>query len=236
MWIERLRGRYDSAHPSGVIIDVSGVGYGLEVPLTTLAGLPPVGSELTLWVYSHVREDSIRLFGFTSQADKAIFEILLSISGVGPKVALAILSTLSVTALKRAVRLNDSHSFKSVPGVGQRMAEKILLELRPKIARMIDAEVSLPLVESPDQAPKNSQEDESEEFELVLDDVRSALANLGYKEKAVAPILQKLVDELPRESDFQSALKLALAYLSEGNRDTKKGRPASKPAKQQELF
>ena len=234
MWIEKLSGTYLKTLPTGVLLDVNGVGYGLEMPLSSLISLPLVGSRLELWVHSHVREDSIRFFGFVEYNDRLIFELLLSISGVGPKVALALLSTLNIAALNRAAKFNDPSAFKSVPGVGPRLAEKILIELRPKLTKFLESQTQLSLTAGHNETPTDTNEAQAE----ILDDIRSALENLGFKEKAINPILTRLNEELDATSGFQDALKLALVYMSEGKKE--KGAGQAKPGKPQrrdrELF
>ena len=126
--IEKLRGQYVASLPKGIVIDVNGVGYGLEVPLSTHSNLPEVGQNVDLWVHTYVREDAIRLYGFQHYVDRVAFEILIGLNGVGPKVALAILSTLTVDQLRKAILLERMDLLQNVPGIDKRLAEKIFVE------------------------------------------------------------------------------------------------------------
>ena len=236
MWIEKLAGIYTKTLPTGILLDVQGVGYGLEMPLSNLVALPLVGSQLEVWVHSHVREDSIRLFGFSNYTDRLVFELLLSISGVGPKVALAILSTLNVAAINRASKYNDPQAFKAVPGVGPRLAEKILLELRPKMNKFQQSQAQLALDGGLGAATAEGLSG-AEFHDEIFDDVQSALENLGFKEKAIMPILRRLREELVAHAGFQDALKLALVYLADGKKE--KAKPAKNDkagSRDRELF
>ncbi|MFY7927888.1 MAG: Holliday junction branch migration protein RuvA [Oligoflexus sp.] len=222
MYIERLTGIFAASMPTGIILDVNGVGYGIELPLSTFCHLPRVGQRVSLWIFSHVREDALRLFGFSSYEDRQAFEILLSLSGVGPKVALAILSTLTVGALERAVTQNDGKILEAVPGVGPRLAERILLELRPKMMRLKAAQ----LLDLKDDGHRldaaafegvlpDRRAEQIQTRELLFEDLSSALENLGYKDKTIQPLLAKLRKE-STEKNFQDLMRVALKQLSQG--------------------
>lgn len=224
MYIERLTGLFAATLPTGIILDVQGVGYGIEVPLSTLCQLPKVGSRISLWISTYVREDQLRLFGFRSYEDRQTFEVLLSLGGVGPKVALAVLSTLTLAALERSVNQNDTKILESVPGVGARMAEKIIVELRPKVQRLKAAQL-LDLQESfvrqgaesfEPLVPEHEPVDPAAAREYLFEDLQSALENLGYKEKTIQPLLLKLRKE-SELTDFQDLMRHALRQLSQGN-------------------
>src|SRR3989338_5433184 len=116
--IEFLQGIVTRRLPTGVILNVQGVGYGVDLPLPTLCALPEEGKPCSLWIYTRVREDAIKLFGFSTFEDRQAFSVLLNVSGVGPKVALAILSTLSIAQLKSAVETRQTHVLETVPGIG----------------------------------------------------------------------------------------------------------------------
>lgn len=219
MLIERLKGTYAVTLPTGIILDVNGVGYGVDMPLSAMCHLPCEGSALEVWVHTYVREDAIKLFGFLSYEDRVAFEILLSVSGVGPKVALAILSTLSTAAIRKAI-ITDNHSvFEAVPGVGKRVAEKLLVDLKPKLKKLqalqssmshgTDARIDVSIDEltfGDDDIVSNAQE-------ALLEDIRSALENLGFREKEMAPLLENLKEHMPGAS-FQDLMKKALLELS----------------------
>lgn len=215
MYIEKLTGRYDTQLPNGIVLDVGGVGYGMEMPLSALCQLPKLGETLTVWTMTHVREDAIRLFGFIDYEDRVAFEVMLGLSGVGPKVALAILSTLSIAAIRRAIQFSDTNILTSVPGVGPRLAEKLLVDLRPKLERLSPHPAIIvgdsgnfdvnPLGAGDTEVGKDGQQQ-------ILDDVTSALENLGFKAKLIAPIIKKV-----RHSgftSFQDAMKEALNQIN----------------------
>ena len=229
MMIEWLSGKLMHAGPQGVIVDVNGVGYGVEVPLSVICHLPAVGQHIAFHISTIVREDAIRFFGFATYHDRLAFEVLLSLNGVGPKVALAILSTLSISALKLAVATNDGGILESVPGIGTRTAEKIIVELKPKINRLLSnsqgarpgtnlrAEsepFSLLREEASFDFPLSS-ENEVDGINVIFADIGSALENLGYKDKVIQPLLQKL-EKQHQKGDFQELMRLALGELSQG--------------------
>lgn len=246
MYIEKLTGTYERLLSSGIIIDVSGVGYGLEMPLSSLCELPPLGEKVSIWTYTHVREDSIRLFGFVRFEDRAAFEVMLSLSGVGPKVALAILSTLNLSAIRRAIQHNDPQILVSVPGVGPRLAEKILVELKPKLEKLkfsselgIDGESGRLSEGDFDHVLAEERFEKKDEFEVVLGDVKSALENLGFKEKSISPVILSIRNSSPGET-FQVVMKEALKLLSESTqKEVAKKVNRKKPgaiSKDKELF
>lgn len=210
--IYHLSGRLLQSSPVGVVIDVGGVGYGLETPLSIQASLPEMGSPFSLWVYTHVREESIRLFGFELYIERTLFATLLTISGVGPKVALAMLSTLGMEGVRKAAVLEDAGMLTSVPGIGPRLAEKILVELKVKVPKWAEGEHSEGV---PVQASALFEELPSLESQEAFQDVRSALENLGFKGKQVEPIIKKLKsDPGINQMNFQSILRKALALLA----------------------
>ena len=248
MYIEKISGTYSHALPTGVIVDVQGVGYGLELPLSTLCRLPPLGEAVTLWTYTYVREDAIRLFGFARFEDRLAFEIMLGISGVGPKVALAILSTLTVHALRQAVEYGRPEILETVPGIGRRLAEKILLELKPKIAKLkpsrdlgLDADYQrLDEIEAGFLSDMGSSADDYEEVETIFEDLRSALENLGFKDKQISPLVKALRLQYNGHS-FQDILKLALRKIGSPDeslpaKKSKKASPKQPDQSDRELF
>lgn len=194
------------------LVDVQGVGYLVDIGLRDCVKLPQGSEKVSLWIYTHVREDQLKLFGFLTIIDKELFEILLSVSGVGPKVALAIISTLSAADVVKAIELGRSDILTDVPGIGARVAERLVLELKPKIAKWNRlAEIDL----SPKQKIGAGlfDTDESDQQEAsVYKDVKSALENLGYREKQIKPILKGIEAE-NQTDDFNTALKSALQRL-----------------------
>ena len=188
--IGRLSGKLIARHPPHVLIDVQGVGYELDVPMSTFYQLPPAGSEVTLLTHLIVREDAHQLFGFASDTERGAFRQLLRISGVGARIALAVLSGLSVTELQQAVTTQDSGRLVKIPGIGKKTAERLLLELRDKLD-VVAAAVPAGGV----------REDE---------DVANALLALGYNEREAA----WAVKQLPAGASVNDAIRQALKLLS----------------------
>jgi holliday junction DNA helicase RuvA len=192
-----LRGRLLEKRPNQVILDVGGVGYLVAVPLSTFAALGELHAEVTLLIHTHVREDALALYGFLSAREKHFFELLLGASGVGPSLALKILSGMNVEELVPAIRTGDLVRLTRIPGVGRKTAERIIVELKDRLEAMA-REVDKPVAPSPAGAEA---------------DVKSALVNLGYDERTV----DSAVSEAKREagtSNFEKLLRVALAALS----------------------
>jgi Holliday junction DNA helicase RuvA len=162
--IALLRGVLVEKHPNQAIVETGGVGYDVTVPVSTFTQLPEVGSEVRLRVYTHVREDALALFGFLTQDEKAMFEKLIGVSGIGPKLAITILSGLAAGDLIRSIRRNEVERLVRIPGIGKKTAERMVLELRDKLPAPADEEPQSPA------APALSPVDQ---------DVLSALMNLG---------------------------------------------------------
>jgi Holliday junction DNA helicase RuvA len=189
-----------------VLVDVGGVGYVVLVPLSTFAALGELHTEVTLLIHTHVREDALSLYGFVSSREKHLFELLISASGVGPSLALKILSGMSVDELVPAIRANDLGRLTKIPGVGRKTAERIVVELRDKLDAVV-VEAQRPAASSPAG---------------VEADVVSALINLGYEARTA----EKAVEEARRESgsaNFEKLLRAALQALSQS-----KGRAAAR--------
>jgi Holliday junction DNA helicase RuvA len=228
--IEHLSGKVLSRLPHSLIIDVNGVGYGVEMPLSALCEAPAPGQPVSVWIDTYVREDAFRLFGFSTFEDRQAFLMLRSVSGIGPKIALAILSTLNARSLRQTVLQNKVGLLESVPGIGRRTAEKLILELKPKMEKLSFAAPMLghPTAGSNNRTGASSSVDningleegdhEQARLDAVLSDVRSALENLGYKEKDIQQIISGVTRNLTPESDlgFQFILKSALKSLRDG--------------------
>ena len=193
--IALLRGRLADKHPQHIIVDVGGVGYDVQVPLSTFYNLGDPGSDVTLRVHTHVREDAISLFGFATPLELELFERLISINGVGPKLALAVLSGIEAAELVRAVRLQDVARLTAIPGIGRKTAERIGLELKDRLPKSLQVETTRP----------RSAEDE------LRDDVMSALLNLGYQRVAAEKALERVAAD---GGSFQEVLKRALRALA----------------------
>src|SRR6201982_1182649 len=196
--IGQLRGRLTDKRPNQVLVDVGGVGYLVQVPLSTFAALGELHAEVTLLIHTHVREHSLSLYGFLSSREKHFFELLLSASGVGPSLALKILSGMSVEELVPAIRNSDLGRLTKIPGVGRKTAERMVVELKDKL----DA-VTVEAAERP--APSSPAGIEA--------DVVSALVNLGYDARAA----ESAVSEAKREAgskNFEQLLRTSLQILS----------------------
>jgi Holliday junction DNA helicase RuvA len=195
--IGQLRGRLAEKRPNQVLVDVGGVGYIVAVPLSTYAALGELHTEVTLLIHTHVREDALALYGFVSSREKHFFEMLLSASGVGPSLALKILSGMSVEELVPAIRGSDLTRLMKIPGVGRKTAERMVVELKDKLDA-VTLETQRPAVASPAG---------------IEADVISALVNLGYEARAA----ESAVGEAKRETgigNFEKLLRAALQALS----------------------
>lgn len=195
--ISFIKGKLADKSPESVVIDVNGLGYELFISGTSFAQLPSKGEEVCLQTYLHVREDTMQLYGFVSQAEKKMFEQLISVTKIGPKVALAILSAFTVLSLKKAILTQDGELISTVPGIGQKTAQRIILELREKLS-LPDLEV-LP-------ASVGASTDS------VCGQVRSALVGLGY----TVVEARKALENLPAEGEVSAGemLKQALRNLA----------------------
>src|SRR5271157_5272584 len=165
--IGQLRGRLAEKRPNQVLVDVGGVGYLVQVPLSSFAALGELHTEVTLLIHTHVREDALALYGFVSSREKHVFELLLGASGVGPSLSLKILSGMNVEELVPAIRGSDLARLTKIPGVGRKTAERMVLELKDKLDAVA--------IESDRPAPASAAG--------VAADVQSALVNLGYDER-----------------------------------------------------
>ena len=197
--IAHLRGRVLEKHPNRLVVDVNGVGYDVFVPLSTFYGLGDAGSEIVLRIHTHVREDALALYGFATTLEQDLFERLISISGIGPKLALAVLSGIEPLELMRAIERGDVARLTNIPGVGKKTSERIVLELKDRLPRV--------------QAAAAAADAAVAEPSTVRDDVLSALVNLGYHrplaEKAVASAIKVMPD-----GGFERTLKQALRELA----------------------
>jgi len=194
--IAHLRGRLLAKHPNQVIVEACGVGYELHISVPTFSDLPASGSEVALHVYTHVREDLIALYGFVRPAEKQLFEKLITVSGIGPKLAITILSGMAADEMSGAIRGNDLARLTRIPGIGKKTAERMVLELRDKLPPA--AGISQPI------APAMS---------AVEEDVLSALVNLGYQRAAAEKTLASVVKN-GKSATFDSMFREALAGLS----------------------
>ena len=195
--IAHLRGLLLSKSPNAVVIDCNGVGYELAISVSTFTELGAEGSTVRLHVHTHVREDALALFGFAELTEKRLFEKLLTISGIGPKLAITVLSGISAERLVGAIRAGDHATLTKIPGIGKKTAERVVLELKDKLDDMAgfvpaDAPVSLG---------------------GIADDVLSALVNLGYPR----PVAQKAVETAAKDtavaSDFEQLFRASMSAV-----------------------
>jgi len=193
-----LRGRIADKQPNKLIVDVQGVGYEVHVPLSTFYDAGDEGADIKLRIYTHVREDSLQLYGFLTELERQLFERLIGISGIGPKLAIAVLSGMDPRDLLTCVQRGDVARLTAIPGVGKKTSERIVLELKDRLAQIAGG---APV----DAAPADGAE-------RVRNDLLSALQNLGYHrpqaEKAIDSALQTMSDPT-----FEPALKAALREL-----------------------
>lgn len=213
--IAKLRGLLEK-NEDQVILDVQGVGYGLAVPETVLRRLPENGEEVTLHVYTHVREDQISLYGFSSALEKDVFLLLMSASGVGPKLALSILSSLEAMQILEAVARGDRALFSGISGVGKKTVEKLFVEIREKAEKRLLLERGETKKTSTLHKLGAASSDSG-----WMQDLEGALLALGYRENDVRAVLRDL-PQREEAKDFDGALRLALKLLS-GNTNKPKG-------------
>jgi len=212
--IARLKGTVEEKSKERVVIDVQGVGYGLHVPETVLQRLPESGSEVTLQVHTHVREDHITLYGFLSKLEKDVFELLMTASGVGPKLALTILSNFEAEQLLEAVSQGNKALFNGISGVGKKTVEKLFVEIREKAEKRLLLERGVG--ESSAVSGKKVAVSSATSISW-MSDLEQALLGLGYKEVDVRAALREVTGLDSSSKDFDTALRSALGFLS-GNR------------------
>jgi Holliday junction DNA helicase RuvA len=194
--IAHLRGRLLAKHPNQAIVETGGVGYDVTISVPTFSDLPAVGSEVALHVHTHVREDSIALYGFLRSAEKQLFEKLISVSGIGPKLAITILSGMAADEMVGAIRGNDIARLTRIPGIGRKTAERLVLELRDKLPTATGGEApAMPAMGA------------------VEEDVLSALMNLGYQRAAAEKAVSSAAKN-GKAGSFEVMFRQALGVLS----------------------
>lgn len=199
--IGRLTGTPVERQPGRILLDVGGVGYDVQISLATFYALP-VASEQTavqLYIHTHVREDALQLFGFAAAEERRAFEILIGISGVGPKLALSILSGIGVDELRASVAREDRARLQRIPGVGKKTAERLILELRDRLER-VDARIP-----SAAARPRSG--------EPVREDAMSALTNLGYSDDVARRAVDAALEALGAGAALEATIKDSLARL-----------------------
>jgi Holliday junction DNA helicase RuvA len=199
--IARLSGTLIEKSITQCVVDIHGAGYRVVVPLTTFYELPDQGLPVVLHVHTHVREDAIHLYGFHSTEEREVFELLISVSGIGPKLAINVLSGIAARELIRAVTQEDLKRLTAIPGVGKKMAERIILELKDKMSKLDRGKVP---TETTGAGPD----------ERIKEDVLSALVNLGYKGSLVKEVVDRMMREASPAPSLDQLLKQALRVLA----------------------
>ncbi len=197
--IAHLRGKLLSKKPNRVIIETAGVGYEVFIPVSTFYELQEEGREIGLHIHSHVREDTLALYGFRTEREKTLFERLISVSGIGPKLAITILSGLEIEELVPAIRKGDVAKLVHIPGVGRKTAERLIVELKEKVVDLAPA--------AEEREPWATQPG------TVEDDVLSALINLGYARPSAEKALREVHSE-NANGDFEQLLRGSLRLLA----------------------
>ncbi|HCK03382.1 MAG TPA: Holliday junction branch migration protein RuvA [Methylophilaceae bacterium] len=187
--IGRIKGKLLDKSPPIILVDCQGVGYELEVPMTTFYELPEIGNDVTLLTHFIVREDAQLLFGFGSEQERKIFKQLIKVNGIGAKVALSILSGISLNELMKAINHSESDLLVKIPGIGKKTADRLVLELKDKFK-------DIPSSSSTSKMPSQ------------LDDIQNALIGLGYSQKDATTIVRELPDEISVNDGIRQALKM----------------------------
>ena len=200
--IARLRGTLIEKLPSRIVVDVGGVGYDVQVPLSTFYGLGEPGATVALRIHTHVREEAIALFGFSTALEQDLFERLIAVSGIGPKLGLAVLSGIEPADLVRAIRTQDVARLTKIPGIGKKTAERIGLELKDR----------LPLAATQPAEPAATAPRPEDQLK---DDLLSALTNLGYQSAVAEKTIDKIIAAEP-DAEFEQALRQALRFMIKG--------------------
>ncbi len=197
--IGHLRGTILEKHPNQVMVEAAGVGYEVQIPISTYTSLPNEGAAVSLRIYTHVREDALALFGFTTAEEKLVFERLIAVSGIGPTLAIKVLSGLATADLVAAIRNGDVQLLVRIPGVGKKTAERIVLELKDKLVGVGAAGASA----APEPGPT---------FTALEKDVLSALQNLGCSRPAAEEAVRK-AKERGAPDEFEPFFRAALALV-----------------------
>lgn len=196
-----LRGTLLEKHPNQVIVETGGVGYDVQIPVSTFSSLTDPGGEVKLRIHTHVREDALLLFGFITAEEKTIFEKLISISGIGPKLAITVLSGLATPDLVSAIRNGEVQKLVRIPGIGKKTAERIVLELREKLDMIAGAPASA-----------DAGRPAAAALTALEQDVLSALINLGCQRAAADAAVRKAKDQVA-EDDFEPLFRRALELV-----------------------
>jgi Holliday junction DNA helicase RuvA len=199
--IAHIQGGLNFKSPEYLIIDVDGIGYEVQVPLTTFYDLPDVGSTVALHIHTHVREDALKLYGFKSRQEKQLFVRLMSVAGIGPRLAVNILSGITPVELAETLLQGDLDRLISIPGVGRKTAERMMVELRNKVPILIlSQDVAIPAKQTAD--------------EVMIEDALSALVNLGYKKGVAKRAIDEAQQRLQGEATLEILLKESLRSIA----------------------
>jgi len=196
-----ITGKLAHKSASEVIVDVGGIGYQVYIPLSTFYELPETGDNVSFHIHTHVKEDAIQLFGFRSHEEKSIFQLMIQVSGIGPKLAINVLSGITAPELTRAVSGGDLARLVTIPGIGKKTAERMVLELRDKFSKLLKEEMAGP-------ARTEIPED------VLMNDALSALENLGYKQPVAKKALDQVRGSVDGDLTIEELLKQALKFLS----------------------
>ncbi len=191
--IAHLRGKLLEKHPNQAVVETAGVGYDVSISIPTFSELTSVGSEVSLHIHTHVREDQLALYGFGRPEEKQLFEKLITVSGIGPKLGITILSGMPADDMVRAIRVNDIARLTRIPGIGKKTAERMVLELRDKL---------------PPQGADQVREVPS--LSATQEDVLSALVNLGYQRASA----EKALSSVEKNGPFDAMFRAALAVMA----------------------
>ena len=195
--IAQLRGKLITRHPNLIVVETGGVGYGVTVSVPTFSELPAIGSEVVLHIHTHVREDQLALYGFIRLEEKQLFEKLITVSGIGPKLAITVLSGMPADEMTKAILANDLARLTKIPGVGKKTAERMVLELRDKLAPL----------------ERTDQVQQMPSLSATQEDVLSALLNLGFQHAAAEKALAQTARNGGADS-FDALFRGALALVT----------------------
>jgi holliday junction DNA helicase RuvA len=199
--IASLQGILTFKSPGYITVEVHGIGYRVFIPLSTFYELADEGSSISLNIFTAVREDAIHLYGFRTPEEKKLFELLLSVNGIGPKLAINLLSGISSADFIRAVFTEDRQTLTKIPGVGKKMADRMILELRDRVIKL-----------DTDAAREETKEERT--LDAVREDALSALVNLGYKKSYARSVFDQIADGSSQQWNLEDLLKEALKRLS----------------------
>ena len=204
--IAHLNGRLLSKEPNSVIVDVSGVGYEVSIPLSTFYELENEGSNVQLRIYTHVKEDALQLYGFKTERERSLFVNFISVSGIGPKIGIALLSGMSADELINSIKSNNLARLTLIPGVGRKTAERLIVDLREKMTALAATQVEAETGTSTDTPVRSAEDD-------VRSQALSGLLNLGYQKSAAEKAIDSVLSE---ESDptVESVLRRGLRKLA----------------------